>query len=262
MAWIRVVVAIASVLLLTLFLAPFQLVGLWLNLPLCRSLPVLWHRATCFILGIKVHCHGEMSDSRPLMLVANHVSWLDIVALGSIGELCFVAKSDMRSWPFFGWLARLQRTIFVEREDRRKAGQQVSAISERLASGEVVVLFPEGTTSDGNYLLGFKSSLFGAATAALPHSPTHKVHVQPVALAYTRVHGMPMGRYHRPIASWPGDIALGPHLLGVLKEGAIDVDVTFGAAIEVNETSNRKRISRDIENSVRTMLNEKLRGRV
>ena len=72
---------------------------------------------------------------------------------------------------------------------------------------------------------------------------------------------MPMGRYHRPLASWPGDIPLGSHLIGVLKEGAIDVDVTFGDVIDYTLSSNRKAVSREVENSIRTMLMQKLRGR-
>lgn len=261
MAQLRVFFAVFCILLLTFLMAPFQLFGLWLKIPMRNAIPVLWHRFACYMLGIRVRKHGEIATGRPLLIAANHASWLDIIVMGSLGQLCFVAKSDMQTWPLFGWLAKLQRTIFVEREERRKAGQQVSEISERLASGEVVVLFPEGTTSDGNYLLGFKSSLFGAAAAAVPHSPTDIVHVQPVAIAYTGVHGMPMGRYHRPLASWPGDIPLPSHLLGVLKEGAIDVDVTFGEVIDFTISSNRKTVSRDVEAAVRSMLNHKLRGR-
>lgn len=261
MAHLKVFLAVFSVLLLTALLAPFQLVGLWLKLPIRQSIPILWHRYTCFMLGIRVHVHGDLAKGRPLLIAANHASWLDIIVIGSLGKLCFIAKSDMQTWPLFGWLAKLQRTIFVEREERRKTGKQVNEISERLASGEVVVLFPEGTTSDGNYLLSFKSSLFGAAAAAVPHSPTEIVHIQPVAIAYTRVHGMPMGRFHRSLASWPGDIPLGSHLIGVLKEGAIDVDVTFGDLVDFTSSSNRKVVSREVENSIRTMLMQKLRGR-
>lgn len=261
MGRLRVFLAILCVVLLTLVLLPFQLLGLWLNLPLRHSIPLFWHRFTCHMLGIRVCIHGQMAKDRPLLIAANHASWMDIVIMGSLGRLCFVAKSDMAGWPIFGQLAKLQRTIFVEREERRKTGAQVSEISKRLASGEVVVLFPEGTTSDGNYLLGFKSSLFGAAAAAVPHSPTEIVHVQPVAIAYTGVHGMPMGRYHRPLATWPGDIPLGSHLIGVLKEGAIDVDVTFGEVIDYTLTSNRKVVSREVETSIRAMLVQKLRGR-
>src|SRR5690606_1510882 len=145
--------------------------------------------------------------------------------LGSVADVVFIAKSEVRAWPVFGWLARLQRSVFVEREVRRKTGAQISDVSARLLAGEVVVLFAEGTTSDGNRVMSFNSSLFGAASAALSGAPDGKVHIQPVSVAYVGIHGVPMGRYHRPVAGWPGDVALGPHLLRVIRDGALDVEV-------------------------------------
>ena len=123
------------------------------------------------------------------------------------------------------------------------------------------MLFPEGTTSDGNRLLDIKTSLFGVAASAVPQSPTGMVHVQPLAISYTGIHGMPMGRYHRPIAAWPGDIGLLPHLIGVLREGALEVDVDFGEAVDYDRRSNRKDVSRLVEQRIRRMLSDRLRGR-
>lgn len=260
-AWIRIVLSVLVLGLATLVLAPFQILFLWRDMPQRRRLPRLFHRIACRMIGLRVHVHGRIDARRPLMLVANHVSWKDILALGSVADVVFVAKAEVRQWPVFGVLARLQKTIFIEREQKRAAGQQASEIGSRLADGEIVVLFPEGTTSDGNRLLEIKSSLFGAAASAVPQSPTGTVHVQPVALAYTRVHGMAMGRYHRPIAAWPGDIALLPHLLGVLREGALDVDLVFGEAIDFARDTNRKLVSRQVEAALRAMLVARLRGR-
>jgi 1-acyl-sn-glycerol-3-phosphate acyltransferase len=149
----------------------------------------------------------------------------------------------------------------VVREEKRRTGEQVNEIAARMNAGEIVVLFPEGTTSDGNRLMEVKSSLFGAAAAAAPLTPENLVHVQPVAIAYTRVHGMAMGRFHRPIAAWPGDIELAPHLLGVLKEGALDVDVALGEAIDFRAGDNRKHLSQKVTSRIRRMLIRHLRGR-
>ncbi|WP_245292811.1 lysophospholipid acyltransferase family protein [Pararhizobium arenae] len=259
--WLRIVVCLAILVAVTAVLAPVQVVLLWLDWPLRRRLPRYWHRLACRMIGVRVTVHGEPDRQRPLMLVSNHASWKDILVLGSIADVVFVAKSDVKSWPVFGLLARLQATIFVRREEKRTTGNQVNEIGQRLAAGEIVVLFPEGTTSDGNRLLEIKTSLFGAAAAAVPLSPTGIVHVQPLAIAYTGVHGMPMGRYHRPIAAWPGDIPMLPHLLGILREGAVDVDVIFGEQITYTADSNRKQVSRGIEKRMRDMLSLKLRGR-
>ena len=259
--WLRIAIGLTLLFLVTLVLLPIQLVGLRFNLKIRRRLPRLWHRVACRVLGLKVHVHGTPEPKRPLLLAANHASWKDILVLGSVADVVYIAKAEVRGWPVFGILARLQATIFVEREQRRKTGDQVDEIAERLTAGEIVVLFPEGTTSDGNRLMEIKSSLFGAAASAVPHTPGGVVFIQPVSIAYTGVHGMAMGRFHRPLAAWPGDIQLLPHLMGVMREGAVDVDVDFGERVEYSQASNRKQVSRDVEARIRAMLGARLRGR-
>ena len=259
--WLRLAIALVTLVTVTLVLLPVQLVGLRFNLKIRRRLPRLWHRVACYALGLKVRVHGTLEPKRPVLLASNHVSWKDIMVLGSVADVVYIAKAEVRGWPVFGLLARLQATIFVEREQRQKVGDQADEIARRLTDGEIVVLFPEGTTSDGNRLLEIKTSLFGAAASAVPHAPGGVVHIQPVSIAYTGVHGMAMGRFHRPLAAWPGDIELLPHLLGVAREGAVDVDVDFGERVNYTKASNRKRVSRDVEARIRAMLGARLRGR-
>lgn len=261
-AALRIIFVFTTFILLTLALLPVQLIALGIGHSVMQRLPRWWHRVMCRIIGLKVRVNGHLSPERPLLLVANHVSWKDILVLGSVADVVFIAKSEVRSWPVLGWLARLQRSVFVEREVRRKTGIQISDVSSRLISGEVVVLFAEGTTSDGNRVMPFNSSLFGAASAALPFAPDGKVHIQPVSIAYTGIHGMPMGRYHRPVAGWPGDVALGPHLLRVIRDGALDVDVVFSDAVPFDATTNRKNTARLVEARVRDGLNAALRGKL
>ncbi len=259
---LRICFVLVSIVLVTLVLLPVHLFSLAFGLKLSRRIPRLWHRAACLLLGLRVRVHGSAEKGRPLMIAANHISWKDILVLGSIMDVVFIAKEEVRHWPVFGLLAKLQRSIFVKREETRKVGKQANEIALRLADGEVVVLFPEGTTSDGNRLMDIKSSLFGAAASAVPHSPNGKVYVQPVTIAYTGIHGMPMGRFHRPIAAWPGDIGLVPHLNGILKTGAIEVDVSFGETVTFDAESNRKRQSALIKDRIRQMLEDSLRGRL
>ena len=257
-AWIRIVLVMITIVLVTLVLLPVQLLSNRLGLKLAWYLPRWWHRVAIRLLGVRVNIHGQLDTHRPLMLAANHSSWKDIVVLSSVADVVFIAKSEVKKWPVFGWLARWQRTIFIEREQRRQTGQQVTEVAKRLADGEIVVLFAEGTTSDGNRLLGFKSSLFGAAASALGASPTGSVSIQPVAIAYTHANGIPLGRYGRPLAAWPGHTRLTPHLLGVLKSGALDVQVCFGEPVIYGENSNRKQVTRDVEGQVRAMLQQQL----
>jgi len=260
MAGLRILLVLSAFLALTLALLPVQMVALGLGHSIMRRLPRWWHRIMCRVVGLRVRTHGRLSPERPLLLVSNHVSWKDILVLGSVAELVFIAKSEVRTWPVLGWLARLQRSVFVERQERRKTGAQVSEVSQRLIAGEVVVLFAEGTTSDGNRVMPFNASLFGAASAALPLTPEGRVHIQPVSIAYVGIHGMPMGRYHRPVAGWPGDVALAPHLLRVIRHGAIDVDVVFAEAIPFDAGTDRKKTARLVEARVRDGLVRALRG--
>lgn len=257
---LRIAFVLVVVTLTTLVLAPVQILCLRFDWHLRRKLPGLWHRVACRVLGLRIHVNGHVGSGRPLMIAANHASWLDILVLSAVADVAFIAKSEVRTWPVFSTLARLQATIFIEREDRRKTGNQVSEIAARMAAGEIVVLFPEGTTSDGNRILPVKSSLFGAAASALPAAPEGVVYIQPVSVAYTRAHGLPLGRLHRPLATWPGDVELMPHLKTFLKNGALDAEVTFCEPIAFSASSNRKAASRAVEQELADALNASLRS--
>ena len=258
---LRIFFALTTIIVVSILLMPLQILALHFDWKLRRTLPRRWHRIVCYCLGIRIQVRGTLESRRPLMLCSNHSSWMDIMVMSAVADVAFIAKIEVRDWPIFGMLAKLQKSVFVVREEKRRTGDQASEIAGRMADGEIVVLFPEGTTSDGNRLLEVKSSLFGAAAMAVPHSPTGAVMVQPVAIAYTQVHGIAMGRYHRPLAAWPGDIELLPHLSDILKCGAIDVEVSFGEAVEYGEKTNRKTVSTTISARIRNLLNSSLRGR-
>jgi 1-acyl-sn-glycerol-3-phosphate acyltransferase len=251
---IRLAVALACVVISTLVLVPLQLIAMKTRLWSAWRMLRLWHRVNCRAFGLRIHQKGELTTKRPLVVASNHVSWTDISVIGSRCDVSFIAKADMAAWPVMGWLARLQRTIFIERERRRTSGKQAGEIARRLAGGEAIVLFAEGTTGDGNMILPFKSTLFGAATMALQEGVVDKVYIQPLTIAYTRVQGMPMGRRDRPLAAWIGDTELVPHAAALLSEGAVDVELHFGEAIEFSAGDSRKEATRRAEADVRAML--------
>jgi 1-acyl-sn-glycerol-3-phosphate acyltransferase len=226
-----------------------------------HRIPTLFHRIALRILDVRVEVAGTPSRStRPLLFVSNHNSWLDIPVLGSIEPLVFVAKSEIASWPLFGTFARMQRSVFVDRNRRQVTGDVNRSIASRLTDGDPVVLFGEGTSSDGNRVLPFRSALLGGLRDAMQSEGLG--FVQPVSISYTRFHGIPMGRQHRDVAAWCGDTELVPHLLRVLKEGAIDVVVTFGEAIPVRQEDDRKALSRKLESHVRAQNSRALSGRL
>lgn len=221
------------------------------------SLSRRWHRGAARIAGIDIRTHGRMLQTGPALIVANHVSYLDIVVLGSIIEGAFVAKSEVESWPVFGWLARQQRTVFIERNARHATAHR-DVIRERLEKGERLILFPEGTSSDGNRTLGFKSTLFDVASIEVEGAT---VPVQPVSIAYSRFDGMPMGRAIRPFYAWYGDMELAPHLSTSLALGKVGVDVVFHQPVTFSDYGNRKALAAACNRMVQDGLERALTGR-
>lgn len=238
---------------------PLQWVSVQLQLPSRRWIPWLFHSLCRRMFGVRVHVRGAPARQRPLLFVSNHSSWLDIIVLSSIIPVVFIAKSEIARWPLFGLFAKLQRTVFVDRTRRRDTGKVNNVIAARLAEGDPVVLFGEGTASDGNLVLPFRSALLGALKETL--SEQGRGYVQPVSVAYTRLQGIPMGRQHRPVAACYGEVNLVKHLKRVLREGAIDVTVTFGSPLEVEPATDRKQLARLTEDAVRRMTSATLAGR-
>ncbi len=258
---IRFAFTLFALILLTLALMPIQLLGIALNNQWQRSVPHVYHRALCALFGIRITQIGRRSADDPVLILSNHVSWLDICIITALTPVVFVAKSEVATWPVFGWLAKLQRTIFIERERRHKTGAATQEIAGRLLGGDAVVLFAEGTSSDGVRILPFRSALIGAVHHALGDQTHHtSITVQPMSLAYTRFGGLPVGRALRERVAWYGDADLIPHFVGILAAGAVDVTVTWGEAASYDMSADRKRIARIAESAVRRMTATALRG--
>lgn len=232
---------------LTLPLMPLQQLFLWFWPRLGRVFPMYYHRLVSRILGVRVEVIGHMPERAPLLIASNHVSWLDIVVLSSVAPVSFIAKSDVARWPFFGSLARLQRTVFVDRDRRHATGGSRDEMRERLKAGDALVLFPEGTSGDGRSVLPFKSAFFGAA-----ESPG--VLVQPVTLAYRGHRALPMTRRMLPTYAWYGDMDLVPHLLGVVRSGPVEVTVVCHQPLSLTGERTRKALARHAEVEVRQGL--------
>src|ERR1700730_6194201 len=258
---IRVISIALAFVALTLVLLPFQLIGLAFDLRLRRAVPHLYHRMLCVLIGVRIREVGTRSTASPMLILSNHVSWLDICVITALAPVVFVAKSEVATWPLFGWLAKLQRTIFINRKARHQAGAATREIAGRLLDGDAVVLFAEGTSSDGTRVLPFRSALVGAVHHALSATTHHShVTVQPMSLAYVGFGGVPMGRGLRERVAWYGEADLIPHLLHVLSSGAVDVIVSWGEATAYDMSADRKAIARDAEKSERRMTAAALRA--
>ncbi len=237
---------------LTLPLMPVQQFFVWFWSDMARRFPMHYHRLVLRILGVNVKVEGNPPASGPALLVANHVSWLDIVVLSTVAPLSFIAKREVRKWPFFGSLARLQRTVFIDRNRRRATGKSKDEMIDRLHHGDILVLFAEGTSGDGNRILPFKSSFFAPAEG-------EGIPVFPVTVAYAGHWGLPMNRRMRPSYAWYGDMDLGPHLWNALAEGPIEVTVTCHPSLSPD--LGRKHMAVAAESEVRESLARTLAGR-
>ena len=232
-----------------------------LGLPGWGFISCNYYRLLARLLRLRVHVAGEPLRGRPVLFVSNHVSWLDIIAIGSIQPVAFVAKSEVRKWPLVGITAEMQRTVFVERAKRHQTGDAVAQMVDRLAHDTPVVLFAEGTSSDGNRVLPFRSALLGAVEMAAKDGGAAELTIQPMAVAYTATQGIPMGRQHRPLAAWYGDLDFMPHIRVLIEKTALDATVAFGEAIPADATLTRKAMTGRLEQETRRMMAETLRGK-
>jgi 1-acyl-sn-glycerol-3-phosphate acyltransferase len=258
MARLRATTILVVFLIVTLAAMPVQWLFIKLGLPAARTFPGRYHRLVCALFGIRIRIAGKPVTGEGVLLVANHTSWADILIFSAATPLCFVSKAEVARWPLFGTLARLQRTVFVERERRSTTGEARDVIRERLMAGETLLLFPEGTSHDGNRVLPFKSALLGAAEAVLA-SGKH-VAVQPVSAAFTQLHGLPMGRENRPLFAWYGDMEMMPHLWEAILAGPIEVVVQFHPPLSLDEM-DRKTLAIRARQVIQAGVSEALQGR-
>ena len=235
-----------------------QLVLMVLRLPAAQWFPMNWLRLCCHVTGIELRRYGAPEARGPVLYVANHASYLDVPVLGSLLEASFVSKAEVADWPLIGWISRLQRPVFIDRQVA-SAGAHVAALHDRLAAGDSLILFPEGTSNDGNRMLPFKSTLFRAAAA---QCDGQSVRVQPVTIAYSRFDGSPMGRNLRPFFAWYGDMTMGGHLWTCLGMGRPGVDVVFHPSVTLDAFASHAELAQYCHGVIARTLSDALAGRL
>lgn len=251
--------ALALLLLLwTAALVPVQAVARAVGARLAHRVPPLYHRGVCRLIGLEVVAHGTPLGDRPALYVANHASYLDIPILFTLLEGSFVAKLEVAGWPLFGMLARLADTVFVDRRASRSSAPR-DQMRARLEAGGRLILFPEGTSSDGNRVLPFNSTFFSVAEQPIAGRP---VPVQPVSIAYTRHHNLPMGRRERPFFAWYGGMGMAAHLWWLLCDGPATVEVAFHAPLSSADHPSRKGLAAACRAAVHEGVSRLLSGRV
>lgn len=206
-----------------------------------------WYRGACRLVGLHVRAHGVPLRDGPVLFVSNHVSYLDVPVLGALVDTTFVAKREVSAWPGIGPLARLVGTVFIGR-GRTDVRGQAAGLAARLAGGESLLGFPEGTSTRGHGVLPFKSAFFGIAE----HLPgDFPLRVQPVSIAYIRTAtGKALVDDAADHYAWYGDMTLVPHLLAVLGLRGAEVEVRFHAPVATSEFADRKAMARHCQAEV------------
>jgi 1-acyl-sn-glycerol-3-phosphate acyltransferase len=234
--------SIAGVLTTASLLVPAQMLMQRLARGRQSDVPWLFHRGLCRSLGLQVVSHGQPVRRGPVLFVANHLSWSDIPLLGSkLRGASFIAKSEVEDWGMVGKLATMARTVYVEREARLRVAEQRDGIAGRLARGDRLILFPEGTNGDGVAVLPFKSALFAVAQGV------PGLVIQPVTLAYTRVNGLPVTRRQLPALAWVGETALMPHAVDFMGLGRVRAELLFHDPVQPEDFDGRKALARHCE---------------
>jgi 1-acyl-sn-glycerol-3-phosphate acyltransferase len=221
---------------------PVQAICLLLPGRLKTRFPQFYWTNVCRLLGLQVRVVGSPAGGpgrRPVVYVSNHSSWLDIPVLGGRLDACFVSKDEVGGWPLVGTIARLGRTVFISRR-RHATGRERESMRERLTSGDNLLLFPEGTTSDGSRVLPFRTSFFAVAEGAGPPL------IQPISVVYDRLGGLPTGRSSRPVFAWYGDMDLATHFWRFAQYRGLRVTVMLHPPLDPASFAGRKELSREV----------------
>lgn len=254
----RVIIAIIRLFLFglnCLWVIPAQsLVLVFTTGPTAYHLPRVWHAIACRIFGIRITVHGQPYVEHQTLYMGNHLSYLDIPVIGSVVKASFVSKNDVADWPLFGYLATLQRTAFIQRK-RSEAGRQKNALQDRIAHGDSLIIFPEGTSTSGLEVLPFKSSLFALALG----EDVQDLYIQPMTLNIVQVAGQVAGeKAVNDLYAWPRDMdmELHHHLWRLARlPGQVHLSLTLHDPIKASDYNDRKVLAQVCQDCVQNGLN-------
>lgn len=194
----------------------------------------LFHKGCCWAFGLELAIKGDIATKRPILFLANHISYLDVFLLGSVLPAYFIAKSEVASWPILGPLAKIQNTLFFERRGVR-IREQLEVMSGHFNDNGNLILFPEGTSTEGEHVEPFKSSLLQSVEMA-----DTDVLIQPVTIAYTHHDNQVMSRAVRDHYAWYATMPFAPHFFSALGMGKARVSLQFHPPVSIKSFETRK----------------------
>lgn len=257
MTILKSICIIIAVFLWTGLLAPLQMLILFVFHKHRYKIPQIYHAGLCRLLQVDVVVSGEISQQRPTLFVLNHISWLDIPVIGKIIPGNFVAKTDVEKYPLVGAVSKLQETIFIERTRPSIMGHK-GEMQRHLENGDNLILFPEGTSSNGIILQPFKSSYLALAEREI--DGRHLL-VQPVTIAYSRLRNMSLTRGNMSVVAWVGDEELLAHIWAFLRTGKVTAELRFHKPVTIDDYDSRKTLASDCQLTIAMSLSRVLTGR-
>jgi len=201
----------------------------------------LWMQQTSVIIGLKINVSGEIIPKSASLIVANHISWLDIVALSSTIKSTFISKSELQHWPILGILACKSGTLFIKRNNRKELNQAISSVTNILQKGRSVILFPEGTTTSGHSVKKFKSAFFQSAINS-------NCNIQPITIQYSR------NNKRDTLAPYIDNNNFVIHLLRIMSQSNTIVCLRINKQIKPNK-KNRYMLTHKSQQTIETALN-------
>ncbi|MCB9992625.1 MAG: 1-acyl-sn-glycerol-3-phosphate acyltransferase [Hyphomicrobiaceae bacterium] len=251
---LRLLFAIFIILPFLIIAVPVQFVITRLHLPGWNILPRIFHLLVARFIGLEITRIGQPETGRPTLVVSNHISWTDIIAIGAVADVSFVARDEIARWPLVGFMSTLQKTIYVQSSRKQAAKSAPNEMARRMADGGAVCLFAEGTPDNGTHVMPFRSGLIGSAQRALIEAGAPYVSIQPVAIAYTKLQGLPITRTDRALIAWIKAKSVWENLMDILTGGTRTVVIAFGEPMPLAEGTDRKAITQQVENEVRRKL--------
>ena len=235
---------------------PIQFICNIIGFKLKKIYPLLFYRMIQIITGININFDPTKINKKNtgVLYIANHVSWFDIICLGTLLNARFIAKKEVSKMGIFGLLAKLSNTFFIDNSNKNKIIEYNNLIQKKLQEGENFIIFPEGTTTDGNGIIDFKSSMLECA-----FDDNNQINIQPISICYSKLNNIPMGIYLRRNIAWVGDTSMVGAMANFLTSGRITVDVIFHEIMNTNNFENRKELAAYCETQILNGLNQKIK---
>ena len=249
------IAAFVKIILILLWTIPTLLLQLclfpWNKGALAYIIPRIWHKVTCRIIGLNVEVKGTPLHDKQVLFIGNHLSYLDIPAIGSILKASFIAKEDIAHWPVIGYLATLQQTAFISRTSTH-AKHVANALDQMVRQGKSLILFPEGTSSAGTSVLPFKSSLFSLAHP----KDMDPITLQPFIIDLIDMNGKPLTQASRDLYAWYADMEFAPHIWDFLQTKGATVRLTFLPPVRPAPSIDRKALCKLVETQISSGLSQ------